>query len=184
MIGQPPADPFTDLARDIREALRARAYWAALAGALSLPSLCASLVDPNNQDSGRAYSDWYDHWVVPRFGGSHPELFTGWDCYNLRNSVLHEGSARRPARPYRRAIFLLDQRIHRISARDGSRDGVAYAYTAFDVGMFCEEILTATQAWLPTVRGTEPFESNSKRLMRLYPSGHPDFPEFNGPLLT
>ncbi len=57
-------------------------------------------------------------------------------------------------------------------------------FTAFDVGMFCEEILTASGSWLVSVQGTEPFESNAKWLMKLYPKGHPEFPEFNGPLLT
>lgn len=71
---------------------------AAIALALTLPDICASIDEPDSKVSRAPYERWCSKWLVPSFTGTvGPErsvhVFLGAsDLYALRCAVLHDGS--------------------------------------------------------------------------------------------
>lgn len=87
---------FTDAGR---EAIKQGNLYAALSLALMIPDICGSLVDPGPGRSKQRYVDWYTAWLLPKFtkeiGPSRERtvLISADDCYQLRCSLIHSGTA-------------------------------------------------------------------------------------------
>ncbi|MGJ5806056.1 hypothetical protein ACSCB1_44315 [Streptomyces europaeiscabiei] len=82
----------------LEQAVRAENWHAALVMSLTLPDICAKVVTPTGS-SGRRYAAWFDEHLKPRYTSGvgprrEPLVFlSGDDCYALRCTLLHEGSA-------------------------------------------------------------------------------------------
>ena len=78
--------------KDIKVSLENKAYFSALALALTLPDICGSAEYPNESVTKR-YIEWYDKYIGDDSEESDntPEL-NGEIVYNLRNTFLHTGS--------------------------------------------------------------------------------------------
>ena len=74
---------------DIRNALKNKCYFSALALSLALPDICGSVEFPNESVYER-YVGWYDKYVGDSNIGNAPCL-SGELVYNLRNTFLHQG---------------------------------------------------------------------------------------------
>lgn len=87
---------FTDAGR---KALADGNLYAALSLALMLPDICGSIEDPGPSKSQRRYERWCRTWLQPKFtrlaSGFAREMIylTAEDCYQLRCSLIHSGSA-------------------------------------------------------------------------------------------
>lgn len=74
---------------DIRNALKNKCYFSALALCLALPDICGSVEFPDESVYER-YVGWYDKYVADSNVGNEPYL-SGELIYNLRNTFLHQG---------------------------------------------------------------------------------------------
>lgn len=80
---------------DIERALKAKAYLAALALALTLPDICGKIAYPEIAKPSIRYVKWYDEYLTkydypPDF--DERLKFDGLKCWKLRCAFLHEGS--------------------------------------------------------------------------------------------
>ncbi len=83
---------------DINRALDNDAYLAALSSALTLPDICGKAMYPNAKN-GRRYIDWYNEYIgqyeqrpCENCKDSQLPYLSGEVVYNLRNSLLHQGT--------------------------------------------------------------------------------------------
>lgn len=81
--------------KDIRTALKARAYLSALALALTLPDICSLVEDQVTKETGKRYIKWINNHFDPddfQFSDFESNQFGGEMCYALRCKILHEGN--------------------------------------------------------------------------------------------
>lgn len=85
---------FTDAGR---QSVASGNLYAGLSLALMIPDICASVEDPGPGKSQARYVRWCRQWVEPKFTGhpgGRPHVFvSAEDCYQLRCSLIHSGSA-------------------------------------------------------------------------------------------
>jgi hypothetical protein len=84
--------PLASLLIQIDQAMKVNLYYAAVAIALTIPDICASLeADPDNGywATEAKYVKWFDDNARKHF----PEQFDGSDCYHLRGGVVRAGLA-------------------------------------------------------------------------------------------
>lgn len=86
---------FTDAGR---KAIEQDNLYSALSLALMVPDICGSLEDPGPGKSKRRYTEWYTQWALPKFTSASPRgeiavFVSADDCYQLRCSLIHSGSA-------------------------------------------------------------------------------------------
>ncbi len=83
---------------DINRALDNDAYFAALSSALTLPDICGKAKYPDARN-GRRYIDWFDEYIgqyeqcpCEHCKETQTPYLSGEVVYNLRNSLLHQGT--------------------------------------------------------------------------------------------
>lgn len=82
---------------DVRRALDANCYFAALALALALPDICGKAEYPKESNKKR-YIKWYDEYIgqyenpPSEDGEVEMPYLSGEVVYNLRNSLIHQGT--------------------------------------------------------------------------------------------
>jgi hypothetical protein len=174
---------------EIERALDAKLYYSAIAVALSVPDVCASLeLDP--AVPSWSTKDKYEAWFASNLGSIFKNL-TASDCYRLRGGVLHQGHFRHPKARYDRIIFLLPDspfRAHdvvvsiakdvviggltraEITGRDQTGD-VLY----LEAVRFCKQIIEAARLWAIAKKDDANVQANLPNLVRLRPEGLPPF---------
>lgn len=152
-----------------RKAVEAELYYLALMSALTIPDIAAALESADGRANGRRYAAWYEHWVRPRLvetrGRASP--FSGEQCYGYRCALLHQGRSQRKDDAFSRIMFVEPGRPHY---------GLHYSLAAGTVLMiqldeFVTEVLDGCLLWLEARIGSEPFETNYRHFMQLYPDG-------------
>ena len=88
-----------ELIDDVNRALDAECYFAALSLVLTFPDICGKAKYPKEKMSSKRYKDWYDEYVGKyeqcpcEFCRKQPMPYlSGEVVYNLRNSLLHQGT--------------------------------------------------------------------------------------------
>jgi hypothetical protein len=81
-----------------RLAIEAKNQYAALSLALMIPDICGSLEDPGTGKSQKRYENWFKKWAEPKFTGGGKIYLSASDCFQLRCSLIHSGSAQIAAR--------------------------------------------------------------------------------------
>jgi hypothetical protein len=153
MTDQRPSTPLDVYPKDMMLAVRAGFHHSALALALALPDICASIEYPPDLPVGDRYRRWCDTW-------GKILTISGTDCYALRCAYLHSGSEEFSGRSAQRALF------ERIEFTVGQVDGVWLSQALppaspggkqaarIPVEQFCQEMATAVDAWRRE-RGTD-----------------------------
>lgn len=82
---------------NIKQSLKNKCYFSALALALTLPDMCGMAEYPEESSVAKRYIDWYDncigHYLKNDEGiDSQNPWLSGEVIYNLRNTFLHQGS--------------------------------------------------------------------------------------------
>jgi len=83
--------------KNIKQSLKSKCYFSALALALTLPDMCGMAEYPEESSVAKRYIDWYDNYIScymkndDGIDQSNPWL-SGEVIYNLRNTFLHQGS--------------------------------------------------------------------------------------------
>lgn len=163
------------LIQAVRAAVDQRNSYAALALALTLPDICASLEAADGKTSGRRYAAWWDTFVGPRYrqllGPERIErvFLSGDDCYALRCAFLHQGLDDITGQ---RAQDALDA-FRFVQPSDGSEFHRirADALLNLQVDVFCQEMCRAVEQWLSVA---SPRAEVGQRLGRLMKIEDPD----------
>ena len=81
--------------QQIQQALQSKLYFPALSLTLALPDMCG-MVEYSNKSVAERYILWYDQYISPRLIDDEYDKDTpymsGELVYNLRNTLLHQGS--------------------------------------------------------------------------------------------
>ena len=172
LVMPPEPSPLATILADIQKALDSKLYYLALAVALSIPDICASLeCEPGKiWTNQQKYENWVERHLEPFF-----KKFTAKDCYRLRCGVLHRGNFGRPDDRYDRIVFLppnaLDYRIHEVHLTNNgdSQEKII----CFDIIIFCNNIIRAANLWLAAMSDDKNVAANMPELVRLRPNGIP-----------
>lgn len=156
------------MVEEMKAAAEAGYYFVALITALAIPDICGALGAPNGLASGPRYKAW-----VRANMGAYCEPAEAEGLYKFRCSLLHQGTARPKNVP--RFIFQPPggpgtNVFHNLNLK--MTDGSA---VVIDIQIFCYEVAEAATAWLTKVGGTEPFEKNYAKFVRVHPQGIPPY---------
>ena len=78
---------------DIKNALKNKCYFSALALSLALPDICGAAEYPDEISVGKRYIEWYDKYLGEYMSSDKDAPYlSGEIVYNLRNTFLHTGS--------------------------------------------------------------------------------------------
>lgn len=148
-------DVFVD---DIRNALKHRSWFSALALALVLPDMCGMAEDPAMGVAGR-YISWYDRFVTPMMKDDNVKAdrpyMSGEMVYNLRNTFLHQGAPTINTGKVKEAVNQIDEfalsldddnPIHGMTLTCSFED-VSYKFMTVDVTNLCKKICDAAMSY-------------------------------------
>jgi hypothetical protein len=83
-----------------------RLYYLALAGALTIPDMCAALESKDGETAGPKFIAWFDKNFAHRHVTNKGEtILTGAQCYGYRCSFLHQGRMQHRQSGDRRLFF-------------------------------------------------------------------------------
>jgi len=151
-------------------------FYAGLFSALTLPDICGAMETAKGRGSGGEYAKWFDRWVAPRYAVQGTNTFSGAECWELRCSMLHQGKARDPRNLYGYFAFVPGPGLHDISFRRPTINGVLMPdLLILSIPKFCGDVVDGAEAWLESVRGTQPFESHYEAFLRLREDGIPGY---------
>lgn len=147
-----------DVLDEVDRALQAGLFYLALAGALTVPDLCAVAETPELGVRAR-----YERWWDEHLGQEYAQMAGGAVAYQLRCAVLHEGSYQLRSGGFSRVIFL---------EPGGSIQGhlnIVNDALWLDLPTLVRDILVAGRTWRSGV--TEEVESRLERHVRRHPNG-------------
>lgn len=169
---------FTDAGR---KAIKDDNLYAALSLALMMPDICGSLENPGPGRSKRRFYDWYEKWAQPKFTsprrlGSPSRVFiTADDCYQLRCSLIHSGSAEiEPGKNSALDRFeFCDKSVgaHLTRLDDCTINGVRTNLVQLKVDRFSESMYEAADEWDKSVTLNTSVQSEKARLLVIHSSG-------------
>jgi hypothetical protein len=188
-IIEPLHPSFRGFLGEIDRALNANLYYAALAIALSVPDVCASLEFDPSQPSWSTQAK-YEAWFNSHLSNSFKNL-TASDCYRLRGGVLHQGHFRHPKATYDRIIFSLpnssfhahdiivtiapDVKIGGLTRGEITGRDKTGTILYLDIVKFCRQIVEAAQLWAIANKDDQNVRANFENLVRSRPEGLPPF---------
>ena len=157
------------------KALKSQNWHAALAIALTMPDICASLSSPSGKTNGKKYASWWDKYVGPGYrrlmGRPAKEhvFMSGNDCYALRCAFLHQGlddvSTQRVEKALSAFVFSVppdNGMVHRNQFND---------VLQLQVDEFCRELSQGVVRWLEDVATDDRIQAALARLMTIKPAG-------------
>jgi hypothetical protein len=151
-----------DLLQQIRGANAVGLYYVALFSALALPDICGSLESQDGLANRARYIDWFNQHVAPRYLGS----LDGETCYQFRCSMLHQGRTQHPQGRYSRIIFVEPGVGGMVFHNNILNDALN-----IDVRIFCEDLYSAVETWLPGAQQLPHFQINIANFVTRYPNG-------------
>jgi hypothetical protein len=148
---------------EIKRALDARAYYAALMTTLTLPDVCAALASPGGKTtkSKKLYKAWCDRWFT-----GYPDL-TSTDLYSLRCGVVHQGTLGHGDSQFARVIFSLPESPVVTVLMDDM--------LSLDLHTFCQVMMDAVERWYATEKHNRTVQENLPRLVQVHPDGLPPY---------
>lgn len=87
-VGMRPSDYVVEM----RAAMEHKLYISALNAALIIPDVCATALEENNRTNSKKYIAWAECYLTPILREESCLSMSASDIYQLRNSVLHNGS--------------------------------------------------------------------------------------------
>lgn len=137
-------------------------YYLALGAALTIPDVCAALAAPDGKSTGAGYAAWFEQNIAGLYGGH----LTGDQCYAFRCAFLHQAATGGHPKGYVRVIFL-----EPATSSGMMHNNLMGDVLNIDVGIFCGQMTSAARTWMGARAGTEPYETNSQKLVRRHPNG-------------
>ncbi len=170
---------FTDSGR---KALQDENLYIALSLALTLPDICGSIEDPGQGKSQKRYEAWYKKWLEPTytqaaFRDIPAKIFlTAADCFQLRCSLLHSGSAdleQKKVVDVESFKFFDDTtKAHRSYVGGNSINGVLQpTYLQLNAALFCRDVFDAVDRWDALVANDNAVQAEKKKLLFIHSAG-------------
>lgn len=145
----------------IRISLATNNHFGAIAMALTLPDICASVDAENGFTSPEKYSKWFDEYLSETFTqffndeGLSNVIFGPQECYAARCSFLHngiriikhQGSLGYASHPTVSSVNFMS-----LGYGKYMRNGDALT---LDVKFFCENMIKAVEKWMIDIKGDE-----------------------------
>ena len=154
-----------DVLNQIRAANDAGLYYVALFSALAVPDICGAIETQDGAATGQKYKACFDRWVAPKYSFHGGTTITGEVCYYYRCAALHQGRATHPRMQYSRIVFVEP------NPRFIMHNNVMNDALNIDVKAFCEDIISACEAWLTAAAADPTVQSNLASSMQRYPQG-------------
>lgn len=163
------SSPLTVFFDEIDRAIAADLNIVAIASALAIPAICASLEMEDGRSHGPEYKEWCRRYICsqPAFSGVTPE-----ELYSLRNGMLHQG----------RAEFLVKEkgggltqrgRLSKIVFMVGENARIVNSASndvyAYSVREFCAGIRAAACSWYAVANESEVVRRNMDAMIRYRP---------------
>lgn len=155
-----------DLLFQIKKGLFSNLYYLSLLAGLVIPDICGAVDSEDGQASQGGYVKWFDKYVAPYYQG----LLSGEDCYYLRCSLLHQGTAFPPSARFTRILFVEPTAIDSVPHCD-----VIEGALNIDIRRFCQDIIHGVEKWLEEKENTELYKTNMAKFIRRYPEGLPPY---------
>jgi len=162
--------------------LESRNWYAALFMALVIPDISGALEHPNEK-SGVRYINWYNKYMLPKYSsvmGPLQELhvfLSGDDCYALRCSLLHEGTA--DIEKQRNSKILESVHFNEPSDKGGMLHcNQSKNVLQLQVDIFCNDFIGGAHQWLSDVQGDAGIQARMQLLSEIHPAFY--FPGFIG----
>lgn len=155
-----------DYLQQIEAALNGQLWVIATIGALTLPDICGALRISNGQATGQRYARWFDEHVGPL---GYDGWLSGRDCYKVRCSLLHQGSAQHPSSSIGRILLFPPThatRVHLAAMSFGPEKCLV-----LDAERFGKDLVSAARNWWQTVQNDAPVQSNFGKFVRYWPTG-------------
>jgi hypothetical protein len=156
-----------DYIQQVEIALKNRLWLIAAIGALTLPDICGALPEPNGQATGQRYAKWFDQHVGPL---GYTNSLSGNNCYKLRCSLLHQGSAQHPKSNVGRILLFMPRpdgnRVHLVGMDFGGEKCLI-----LDAERFCNDLVNATRTWWTATKDDALVKKNFDRFVRYWPDG-------------
>jgi len=143
---------------ELQNALKGKAYYAAILLALTLPDVCSALESANGASTPETYKNWYEKWLGPQY-----PTVTGADIYFLRCSVAHQAAFNHPAMQVKKVYFTLPTGLL-IYDQNEDEHGLQ-----LDLIRFCKSMAEAVDRWYSAKGNTPEVEKNIKRMFRFLP---------------
>jgi hypothetical protein len=170
---------FTDAGRN---AIKQGNLYSALSLALMIPDICASLEDPGPGKSQARYERWCKQWVEPKFtrparGPIPSQIFiSAEDCYQLRCSLIHSGSAEIAANKQkvlsRFEFFDQTTGTHLNWFEGNTLNGVKQPnYLQLKADRFSEEMFRAADEWDSAMASNANVQSEKAKLLSIHTKG-------------
>jgi len=157
---------FTDAGR---RAIAEGNLYAGLSLALMLPDICASLEDPGPGKSQTRYIRWCKEWVEPKFPFSRirgQSFVSAEDCYQLRCSLIHSGSAEIDSD--RKQVI---SRFEFFDSAAGSHLNFIHEVVQLKVDLFSKELFKAADEWDIANESNASVQSEKARLLVIRSAG-------------
>ena len=164
----PGPAPLESILKEISAALGAKLYHVALASALSIPHVCASLeCDPKKVwTTEKSYLAWFDAYLAKHF-----TWLAGLDCVRLRNGVLHTGTLGHPKKRYGRLMFAVPPTGIEGEFLSVNNGGVEETCLTISLRTFCIRMMQAAREWAVVNTANPNVQANLPNLVRLRPEG-------------
>lgn len=167
-----------------RTSIAAGNLYAGLSLALTLPDICGSLEDPGPGKSRQRYVSWCKAWLEPKYTrrvgssrfGRELVFLSGEDCYKLRCSLIHSGSAEfdQPEAQSTSRIEFFDEtsgsHLNRVKGADGT------TFLQLKVSNFSHDIFDAVDKWDVATSSNSIVKINKGTLLTIRSAG--DLAEF------
>lgn len=149
----------------IRRSIAAENWNAALFMALTLPDLCGAIAYPDIEHSGPRYKHWFNENLSDLnktiIGGEEVVFLTASDCWALRCSLLHAGTAdisEQRAQEVLNKFEFTTMGMHRIRTE---------RILTLNVSMFCEEVCDAVEAWYEACKGDPRVQDRVSKILKI-----------------
>jgi hypothetical protein len=157
-----------------RGAVESGNMYAALTLALVVPDICSQLETPKEKVGDR-YRRWFRRWGEPRFTAHiGPErmrtvFLSAQDCYLLRCSLLHAGSAELEAAnaTVRKFIFCAPT----VGAHMNLININSTQYLQLRADQFCNDLFDAAEEWDHSVQTNADIQNRKSKLLSLSSAG-------------
>jgi len=154
---------FTDAGR---RAIEDKNDYAALSLALMIPDICGSLEDPGPGKSRERYERWFKQWAELKFGSN----LSAAECYQLRCSMIHSGSAEIQRGILDRFVFLDHTgTLHMVRFQSNLSDGVPVPNAlVLLVSKFSETIYQAADEWDTSMKNNAAVQAEKAKLLVIH----------------
>lgn len=161
-----------ELFDQVEAAAKSRFWYLALFGAMAIPDVCGAMSAPDGQANSTRFIHWFDQFVAPKYVMPSTGFcsMTGTDAWNLRCSLLHQGTTVQPRSRWDRVIFTRGG-IHNVAMVNCIIGGQQLYLLTIAIPNYCSDVVSGGRAWLATAETTPEYARNYDRFLQVRPNG-------------